>query len=159
MQIENNRVRPFTYTHFNDDGNYIVANYTHANIALAHPMGAGFQESILLLKYQPLKKVYLTAKAIYYKQGLDTGKSNLGTNVFLTYQTRSRGEYGYFIGTGNEVKSLNLSLLTSYEVYENLYIDADFQYRTYNRAIQGNSNTSVFSIGVRWNMARRVFDF
>ena len=68
-------------------------------------------------------------------------------------------DLGYYIGSGDKVTSLNLSFLVSYEVLENMFVDAGVQYRTYNRAIEGNSNTTVVSLGFRWNIARRVFDF
>ena len=161
LQAETNLVRPFTYTHNDSAGitSFVVSNYTHSNMPMAHPLGAGFREYIFIAKYQPLKKLYFTAKAIAYKQGLDTANKNFGTNITENYRTRSLGNYGYYIGTGDAVKSMNLSLFTSYELLENLFIDADVQYRTFNRVSLGNSNTTVVSVGVRWNMARRVFDF
>ncbi len=161
LQAETNLVRPFTYTHNDSAGitSFVVSNYTHSNMPMAHPLGAGFREYIFIAKYQPLKKLYFTAKAIAYKQGLDTANKNFGTNITENYRTRSLGNYGYYIGTGDAVKSMNLSLFTSYELLENLFIDADVQYRTFNRASLGNSNTTIVSVGVRWNMARRVFDF
>lgn len=169
IQIENNRVRPFTYTH--NDSSFaatnVVSNFSHANNALAHPLGAGFQENIFIVKYQPLKQLFLTARAIYYKQGLDTAigqvgsdsMSNFGTDIFRNYRNRPLGNFGYFIGSGNLAKSLNVSLLASYELMDNMFVDAGIQYRSFNLAKGGNSNTTVISIGFRWNMARRMFDF
>ena len=40
LQLEYNRVRPFTYSHRDS-----VANYTHYNQPLAHPLGANFRSS------------------------------------------------------------------------------------------------------------------
>ena len=162
LQIENNRIRPFTYSHFDS-----VSDYSHENQALAHPLGANFQENIAIVKYQPLKHLYLTAKVIYYIQGLDSLGINYGANILRNYNTRGqdsvfRGvkrDLGYFIGSGDKVTSLNVSFLASYEVLENMFVDAGVQYRTYNRAIEGNSNTTIVSLGFRWNIARRVFDF
>ena len=65
LQFETNRVRPYTYSHFDS-----VANYTHYNQPLAHPLGANFQEYIGILKYQPAPRWYINAKAIYYSPGL-----------------------------------------------------------------------------------------
>ncbi|WP_147204642.1 capsule assembly Wzi family protein [Segetibacter aerophilus] len=153
LQVESNRVRPFTYTH-NDS----IGNYTHYNQPLAHPLGANFQEYIGILKYQPLNKLYLQAKAIYYYQGLDSAGINFGSNINAGYNTRTR-DFGYFVGDGNKVKSMNINLLASYELKENLFVDANLQRRTYNRAVGGNTSATIFSFGVRWNMARRNFDF
>ena len=54
VQLEANRVRPYTYSH-NDS----ISNYTHYNQPLAHPLGANFEEFVGILKYQPAPKVYL----------------------------------------------------------------------------------------------------
>ncbi len=151
--MENNRVRPFTYSHFDS-----VSDYSHYNQPFAHPLGAGFQEDIAILKYQPTRHLYLQAKMIYYKQGLDSLDRNFGSNPLLSYTSRTK-DYGYNIGSGNLVKSLNTSFLISYELRENMFIDANVQHRTYNRELEGNQSTSVFSLGFRWNMARREFDF
>ena len=51
LQLEHNRVRPFTYSHGDS-----VANYTHYNMPLAHPLGANFQEVIGIARYQPAPK-------------------------------------------------------------------------------------------------------
>jgi hypothetical protein len=153
LQVESNRVRPFTYTHYDT-----VGNYTHYNQPLAHPLGANFQEFIGVLKYQPLNKLYLQARAIYYYQGLDSAGANFGSNINIGYNNRTKN-YGYFVGDGNKVKSMNINLLASYELKENLFVDANLQRRTYNRAVGGNASPTIFSFGVRWNMARRNFDF
>ncbi|HEX8460251.1 MAG TPA: hypothetical protein VF623_02430 [Segetibacter sp.] len=153
FQLENNRVRPFTYSHFDN-----VSNYAHYNQPFAHPLGANFNEYIGILKYQPLRKLYLQAKLITYKQGLDSAGVNMGSNISESYLTRTRN-YGYFVGTGTKVRSTNISLLASYEVKENLFVDASFQNRSYDVEGAGNLKTTVLSFGVRWNMARRNFDF
>src|SRR5690606_10630143 len=51
LQLETNRVRPFTYSHYDS-----TANYTHYNQPLAHPLGANFHEFVGVLKYQPAPK-------------------------------------------------------------------------------------------------------
>src|SRR5438270_1997002 len=78
LQVEINRVRPFTYSH--DDS---LSNYTHYNQPLAHPVGANFQEVLAIARYQPAPKWTMEAKAIYYYQGRDTGSSDFGGNIFL----------------------------------------------------------------------------
>lgn len=153
LQVESNRMRPFTYSHFN-----LVGNYTHYNQPLAHPLGANFQEVVGIVKYQPIRKLYLNARAIYYYQGLDAEGVNFGSNIFRPYTTRTKN-YGFYVGDGNKVKSMNINLLTSYELKENFFIDANLQHRKYNKEVGGNNSTTVVSFGFRWNMARRNFDF
>ncbi|TDH23014.1 hypothetical protein EXU57_18310 [Segetibacter sp. 3557_3] len=154
LQVESNRVRPFTYSHFDS-----AADYTHYNQPFAHPLGANFQEYLAIARYQPFKKLYLQAKLIHFRQGLDSGSQNYGANPRRVYINRPQGDYGYVVGGGNKVTSNNLQLLASYEVRENLFLDAVLQRRTYNTAIGRDQKANIISLGVRWNMARRDFDF
>ncbi len=149
LQFETNRIRPFTYSHYDS-----VSNYTHYNQPLAHPLGANFQEFIGILKYQPAPKWYINARAIYYYQGLDSAGENFGSNPFELYNTRT-SDFGYFVGNGNKVKVLNGSFVLSYEFRENLFIEGSYLYRKYT----GLSSTSLFGIGIRWNAARRDYDY
>ncbi len=156
LQGEWNRVRPFTYSH--DDS---LANYTHYNQPLAHPLGANFNELIGIVRYQPLPKVMVQAKAIYYKQGKDTSNVSYGSNIFLPnappYRTM---EYGFEVGSGALAKVGYASLLLSYELKPNFFIEASGVYR--NQTAYKNSpekSTTVIYAGIRWNMNRRNFEF
>jgi hypothetical protein len=153
MQIETNRVRPFTYSH-----NDTIANYTHYNQPLAHPLGANFQEVLAIVNFQPTPKWYITAKAIYYYQGLDSAGRNFGSNNLKNYTTRTGNNFK--IGEGNKATVLNSIVQVSYEWKENLYLDLSFQYRNYKLAnIAGQTNTSVVTAGIRLNMFKRDHDF
>jgi hypothetical protein len=154
LQIESNRIRPFTYSHYDS-----ATNYTHYNQMLAHPLGANLQEYIGILKYQPAPKWYINARAIYYYQGLDSAGHNFGGNPFELYTTREK-DYGYFVGDGNKAKCFNASLALSYELKENLFIDASYLYRKYSVATGvGSGSTNLFNIGIRWNAARRDYNY
>ena len=162
IQIETNRVRPFTYSHFDS-----VANYTHYNQPLAHPLGANFQEFIAIIRAQPFKKVYVQARVLYFSQGLDSAGVNYGSNPFRDYRDREiinpltgeRRDYGYTVGAGNKATGLNLNFLVSYELKENLFFDVNAQIRNVKFESGGRNNTNVLSAAVRWNMPRRSFDF
>jgi hypothetical protein len=65
VQLEYNRVRPYTYSH-----NTVVLNYANSNQALAHPWGANFYETILIGRYTK-DRWYGIAKAIYGERGYD----------------------------------------------------------------------------------------
>ena len=149
LQLESNRVRPFTYSH-NDS----TANYTHYNQPLAHPLGSNFQEFVGLLKYQPAPKWYFDARAIYYYKGLDTTGENFGGNPFELYTTRTKN-FGYFIGSGNKIKVFNAAMTLAYELRENLFIEGNYLFRKST----GLDNTSLFNIGIRWNAARRDYNY
>lgn len=155
LQVETNRVRPFTYSHYS-----MVANYTHYNQPLAHPLGANFQEFIGILRYQPAPRWYVNAKIIYYKQGLDSvnGK-NFGGNPFLDNITRT-GDFGYDIGGGRKVTCFNGMVQLSYEVRENLYFDLSAQQRNFKMEnVTVQNNTTLVTAGIRFNIVKREYDY
>ena len=153
LQFEANRVRPFTYSH-NDS----IANYTHYNQPLAHPLGANFQEFIAIANYQPAPKWYINAKIIYYTQGQDSAGKNFGSNPFLLYTTRVSDNVAN--GDGNKATCLNGLFVVSYEWKENLYFDLSYQYRTFKTINTPlHSNTNLITAGIRLNIFKRDYDF
>lgn len=149
IQLETNRVRPFTYSHYDS-----TANYTHYNQPLAHPLGANFQEYIALVNYQPTPRLHIDAKMMYYYKGLDTANQNFGGNIFKLYNTRTKNE-GFFVGDGLKKKVLNASLTVGYELKENLFIEANYLFRKENFV----PNAHIFYFGVRMNSIPRDFNF
>jgi hypothetical protein len=157
LQLEHNRVRPFTYSHRDS-----VANYTHYNQPLAHPLGANFSEMIGIIRYQPAPKWTVLSKLMYWKQGLDTGARSFGGNIFLPNTPPHRqGDYGYTIVSGIGSKTTLASLLLSYELKENLFIEASVAYRKTDVGANNllSSKTTIITTGIRWNMHRRLFEF
>lgn len=154
LQAEVNFVRPFTYTH-NDS----MANYTHYNQPLAHPLGAGFAELIGVARYQPVKNLYLTLKGMYYKQGVDTGSSNYGSDIFQINSNRPAGDYGYSLVSGVKTNCLLLNLNASYELRENLFIDLGLTTRRYkyDSGLYPDYTSNAFYGGLRLNLARRDY--
>lgn len=154
LQVETNRVRPFTYSHGDT-----VANYTHYNQPLAHPLGANFQEFIGIINYQPAPKWNIYVHTNYYYQGLDSGAVNFGGNPFESYRNRTM-EFGFKIGSGTRATCFNSLLRLSYELKENLFFDASFQYRNYKLSNgAGANNTTYVNAGLRLNMFTRNYDY
>jgi hypothetical protein len=154
LQAEVNRVRPFTYSHYDT-----VANYTHYNQPLAHPLGSNFQEFIGIAHYQPAPKWNIHARVIYFYKGLDSSGLNLGGNIFKNYTTRT-GPDNYPLAGGVKATGLNSTVNVSYELRPNLFLEAAFQSRVYKLANQtGQSNTNLVTAGVRLNMFKRQYDF
>lgn len=167
LQGEINRVRPFTYSARDS-----ISNYTHYNQPMAHPLGANLQEFIGIIKYQPIKKLYVYARAIYYYQGLDSAGFNFGGNPFRGYNTGKplidpsnplsdeQRQSGFAVGGGIKATCLNALLQVSYELKENLYFDLSLQHRTYKAPLDGtNTSNTLIMVGIRWNMFKRVYDF
>jgi hypothetical protein len=158
LQFETNIVRPYTYQH--DDS---VSNFSNYNQPMAHPLGANFFELLTIAKYQPITKLNFEGKIIYYKQGLDSAGVNFGSNILENYSTRPR-DYGFRIGSGVPANCVNFSVAASYELRENLFIDASMMYRNYSvsnpiAAGISSSNSAIFSIGIRLNSFRRQYDY
>ena len=155
LQFETNIVRPFTYSH-----NDTIANYTHYNQPLAHPLGANLREYIGILKFQPVPKIYLYGRLMYYVQGLDSLGRNFGSDPLQNYITRPRDDR-FFIGRGNRAKCLNATFVASYEMKENLFIEGTALYRSFKTSLASSlaGNTSMLSIGIRWNISRREYDY
>jgi hypothetical protein len=155
LQGEINLARPFTYTHYDS-----TANYTNYNQPLAHPLGAGFLEYIGIIRYQPVKNLYLTAKASYYQKSTDTAGTNFGGNIFKDYDTRSM-DYGIGLINGVRAQCAMAGFNASYELRENLFIDAGVNYRklVYDNAIYPAENTMYFTGGLRLNIVKRDYDY
>ncbi len=157
LQLEHNRVRPFTYSHRDS-----VANYTHYNQPLAHPLGANFREWIAIARYQPAPKWLITGKLIAYTQGRDSSSRSFGSNIFYPNVAPFRqADFGYEIGSGWKTSVFIGSFLVSYEWKENLFFELSALVRKQETKTAPliSGNTSVVSFGLRWNMHRREFDF
>lgn len=158
LQLEWNRVRPFSYSHYDS-----IANYSHYNQPLAHPLMANFNEFMGVLRYRPFPKWTAEGRVMFYTQGLDsTANVNFGSNLFLPNTFGRNSDYGYSIGSGWKTDAALANLLLSYELKENLFIDANLLMRKQRYAAPPSvptKSTTAFSLGVRWNMGRRDFWF
>ncbi|MBN8702401.1 MAG: hypothetical protein J0M08_05020 [Bacteroidetes bacterium] len=121
---EVNTVRPYTYTHGS-----VQQNYSHLGMALAHPMGANFIESVTFLSYK-INKLQFMAQAIAAKYGKDLPTINYGKNIFLSYTTR-RADFGNVLLQGVQTNFYYLSLSSSYLVLpkQNISIQLGAAYR------------------------------
>ena len=165
LQGELDAVRPYTYA-----AQDTLANYTNYNQPLADPLGSGFIKAIGVIKYQPCKNLYLTAKATYYMQGVDTGNINNGNNVFKDYTTAAH-QYGVSMINGFKSTCQILSLNVSYQVRRNVFLDAGGVYRNYVNTAgvypvnttagegMGPLTTNYVYFGFRVNAPRREYDF
>lgn len=155
LQGEINLVRPYTYSHYDSN-----ANYSNYNQPLAHPLGAGFIEFLGVARYQPIKDLYLTAKVMYYQHTTDSTGTNFGGNIFQDYDSRTT-DYGVSLVNGVKSQCALASFNASYELKENLFIDAGVTYRkkAYDAGILPTENTMYFMGGLRLNIVPRNYDF
>ncbi len=159
LQAEVNIARPFTYTHATS-----TTNYTHYNQPLAHPSGANFKEFVGIIRYQPINRLNLTARLVYNQQGLDSSKTafSYGGDILRSYNDRPKNAAGYLIsegysiGSGVKTNVLYMDFTASFQLKHNLFID----FRQVIRRIESdlsarNQNTSITSLALRLNIARR----
>lgn len=154
LQAEVNAVRPYTYSHTTQFGNY--SNYRQS---LAHPLGSNFNELIGIIRYQPIPRLNLVAKATYVDIGRDGEDENWGSDILKASQTREQ-EYGNTIGQGNSNKIVSLYMTASYMLKHNLFLDASQVIRKSTCDLEFyNNNTSITSVALRWNIPQRLYDF
>jgi hypothetical protein len=155
FQVETNLVRPYTYSH-----NDTVSNYSHYNQPLGHPLGSNFVELIGIARYQPVYKWNVELKCIYYRQGLDSGGVNYGGNIFSDYTTRP-SDYGVSLPNGVPANCLNTSAYVSFQWKENLFLEGSIMYRSYSKhdLVTTKTSSTTFTLGLRLNMFRRIYDY
>ncbi len=153
-QFEYNVMRPYTYTHQDSS-----ANYSHFNQALAHPLGANFKEYIFKVRYQPIKKLTLDARFMYFNYGEDSDTTNWGGNILLPYDTREM-DYGNGIGQGIGTNTYLIGVDLSYELFHNIYIDLHYFYRKQDSEDpRRDLITNYIGGGFRMNIANRRNEF
>lgn len=159
IQLEYNQVRPFTYS-----GADSTLSYTHYRQPMAHPMGGNVREIIGVLRYQPFNKLYLFGRLNYWTQGLDSARYNFGSYLLQPNTTVAEGgrrlrDDGFTMFSGIRAQGLNASFTASYEVKENLFLDLSGMYRIFDKADAARVTTTVATLGIRWNMFRRDYDY
>lgn len=153
LQLEANRVRPYTYSHYRAS-----QAYTHYNQMLAHPLGSNFSEILFSLQWQPyqyggnqcLNKCLLRADFMQAQRGKDAGGVNYGNDPRLDNDTRPY-EFGHtmFQGQAETIRHIQLSL--SYMLRHNLFLDA--------RVIRRSGSESFFTLGFRLNAEPRNYQY
>lgn len=165
LQAEADVIRPYTYT-----AQDTIANFTNYNQPLGDPLGSGFVKAIGVIRYSPVKNLYITAKATYYIHGNDIDTLNYGNNVFNAYPTAA-SEYGVKLINGPKSSCQIMSLNLSYQIRRNIFVDLGGTYRKYvseagvyplsstTGVVSGPQNTTYVYFGIRINAPRRDYDF
>jgi len=153
-QVEYNSARPYIYSH-----NTGIAYYGHYRQSLAHPLGGNFRESIFRLNYQLNDRWFMTARMLSMKTGEDIDSLNYGSNILIPNGERVQ-DYGNEIGQGIATNIMTLGLDISYQLKHGLFLDAFFQSRKKDSALNERDDSSVFvGGGIRMNLGRRWQEF
>ena len=143
--VEYNQVQPYTYAHKQP-----MQSYTHANQAIAHPLGANFKEFIFSANY---KKDEIALYFTYTSSsvGLDTLDTHYGQNIFASdFEAESDGaqySYGNFNGQGilTDINTLHAQIVYSLD-----YFDVFSSFNVQKRKSELINQTSTFySLGIR----------
>ncbi len=154
LQLEWNRARPHMYAH-----TYTENSYSHYNQPLAHPLGANFDEILILARYQPVNRVVLTSKLFLINKGMDPSGLNYGGNVLLSNRTRTY-TYGNVIGQGELNKIIIYELNGAYSFGSGLIAEITWFKRSQENTTSGVLEKADFlSVGLRMNVQRRRHDF
>ncbi len=154
LQLEGNIVRPYTYSHNTDYGNY--SGYSQS---LAHPLGANFKEVVGIMRYQPVPRLNLIGKLVYTQIGRDTTGVNWGSDI-LKMNTSREQDYNNTIGQGVENTILFGSFTASWMLKHNLFIDAQLVVRkSDSEVLFYNESTVMTCLALRWNISQRLYDF
>ncbi len=154
LQVERNYIRPFVYSHKD-----MYRNYTHYNQELAHPMGANLREVILMGRYQPIPRLELKGRIMMVTFGQDTGSTNYGNDVRIDY-TRHGSDNGHFTAERIRTDLTKIDLTATYQVKQNIFLDLSLTKRTTSSALaRFNSDATIMSGALRWNIRERRHDF
>jgi hypothetical protein len=154
LQGELNVVRPYAYSH-----NTTFGSYSSYRQSIAHPLGANFNEAVGILRYQPIPRLNLVGKLMFVKTGRDSTGVNWGGDILKPNTTREK-EYDNTIGQGINNNIVLGTLTISWQLKHNLFIDANILVRKSESALAiYNNNTTLSSLALRWNIARRLYEF
>lgn len=160
LQLEYNKVRPFTYSYYEGQ-----RSYTHGFQNLAHPLGANFTEIMARVRYQPTWKLLFDGRLMYANAGennVDKNGKLIETfgNIPIVANDLKKNEYGYYTTEGVNAKTLLISLDASYQFYHNMYADIHLLARKKDSA-DPTRNESAFFVGggVRVNFGNVRNDF
>ena len=154
LQGEINIVRPYTYSHGTEYGDY--SSYRQP---IAHPLGANFNEAVGILRYQPVPRLFITGKLALIKIGRDAGGLNWGSDVLKTNFPIPQ-QFGNKIGQGVENNIMFGSFTASWQLKHNLFIDGTLVIRNSESQLpQYNNDATIASMAVRLNIPQRLYEF
>ncbi len=159
LLAEYNIVRPYSYQNATDS----ILHYSHYNQALAHPMGAGFDEFVLMANYR-YKRFIAELKVNAGRSSVDGPALNVGTDIRL-----SKDEAAYvdqpMIGQGVLAYNMaNGEVRVGYILNPkiNMVLEAKLQLRRYqfDGSVPGleNYNLKMFSVGLNTRLFNHYYD-
>jgi hypothetical protein len=158
VQTEVNSATHYTFSHKTP-----LQNYANSNLALAHPLGANFIESMSIIRYQ---KERFTGKFqfMYAVQGLDTLGSHWGADINQPFDNHEQ-DYGNKLLQGVRTTTTFADIALGYIINprSNFHFELGYRYRGLTPELEvGNLKNSVDSyvyLGFKTNFANWYYDY
>ena len=152
-RLEYNFVRPYMYAHSSPD-----QNYSHANLSLAHPLGANFQEALIHLDYYFTKKWRLHFNYHYSIGGKSFDTLNFGEDILASNRTRAK-EYEVETGQGLAFASHYLNTGISYLIQEKwkMYVQLGYLHRSHRN--YGTNSENYIYLKLSTSVFNQYFDY
>ena len=144
VQLEYNRVRPHTYSHFSS------SYYSHFSHALAHPLESNFREIALRAFWVPAKiqKLEIKCVGIFAQKGQDTAGLNFGGSLFKSYRTAYDRQNAIML-QGAKQSIIQTQLTARYYLFPGGSIELNYQLM---KNVGFNAYTrNYLGFGIRWN--------
>ena len=160
LLAEYNRVRPYSYQSNVDT----VLHYTHYNQSIAHPMGANFDELLIMANYR-YKRFVAELKFNTSLSAIDAPALNVGSDILLN---AADADFEFvdnsYVGQGAlSYRVFNTEARVGYIINPklNMMIEAKLQVRKYNFDVllpNLNTDTRIFTLGFNTRLFNHYYD-
>lgn len=143
IKIEFSRVRPYTYSHHSGQTNYV-----HFNSYLGHPLGANFQNLMLVYSLTLPQSLNVSFVGALTKRGRND-VSNTGGDPLVDYTSRYADE-NVDMFSGIEVSEQWIEVRLTKEVLPNFFAVLQFSYIRQKDALLGESKHVTPLLQFEW---------
>lgn len=160
VQSEVNSATHYTYSHRTP-----LQNYANSNLALAHPLGANFIESMTLVRYQ---KERFTGKFqfMYAIQGLDSAGIHFGGDINRPFSDKDRATYygnTFLQGVRTTTTYADIALGYVINPRSNFHLELGYRYRGFSPEVEiedlKKSVDSYVYLGFKTNFMNWYYDY
>ncbi len=160
-QIEYNLVRPYTYAHHNT-----YQNYAHYNQPLAHPLGANFDEKLLILNYR-WKKIVSRLQIVSARIGgqINGDSTSYGSDIYMSTgnfegEAGRPDDYGIKMFQGSKNKLFYYHFNIGYIINPSIDLKINLGYVRRNFFNENEKNiTNFYFLGLTTSFLNKYYDF
>ena len=152
IQSEINFARPFIYAHRNPQ-----QSYTHYNQSLTHPLGANFFECISRIQYRN-KRYFAAVEFLVARQGLNQEDRNLGSDVFISSNTRFQ-EFNNTFLQGDLASTTYIDAKIGYILNPNYNLNLQLGITNRNSQIENRSGLDTNTTHIYFSLTTDLFQY